>query len=74
MKKTNEKGVTLITLTITIAILIILAGIIDVVIQNDIFDKAKDIKNNTSSDINSSQNRIENIIKSLPEIDNDLLE
>jgi len=43
MRKTNEKGITLIALIITVIIMIILAGVtLDVVIEREVVNQAKE--------------------------------
>lgn len=71
MKKTNEKGITLISLIITIIVIIILLGVTELVISDDLFGKADNAEKYTVAAINDVHNDIENI-KNQPTI-NDVI-
>jgi len=67
-QKNNENGITLISLIVTIVILIILLGIVELILPDDLLDKAHSAKNNTSGMITEAQKDINNIKYSLPDI------
>lgn len=68
MKKTNEKGITLVSLIITIIIILILLGVTELVISDELFDHAKKAENDTSESIKGLQNEIEEIKSDVPNI------
>jgi len=68
-QKNNENGITLISLIVTIVILIILLGLVELLIPDDLLDKAHGVKNNTSGMITETQKDINNIKYSLPNIE-----
>lgn len=67
MKK-NNRGITIISLIITVIIILILLGLTDLILPDDIFDKADETEEQTSSKIKEAQNEIDNIKGSLPDI------
>ncbi len=56
--KKQQKGITLITLIITIILLLILSGVTIAAINTDILHKAKSIEGETGSKIEESQETI----------------
>lgn len=61
MKRTNEKGITLISLIITIVVIVILLGVTELAISDDLFGKADNVEKYTVAAINDAHNDIENI-------------
>ena len=73
MKKTNAGGITLISLIITILVIMILIGVTEVVISDELFDHAKKLENDTSKSMKSLQNEIEEIKSDVPNIVTDVV-
>ena len=55
----NERGITISSLVITVLILIILLGLIDLIIPEGFLQKTKEAENQTESIIEESQNKID---------------
>jgi len=68
MKINNKRGITLIALIITVILVLILLGLTDIVLPNGLFNRVKTGKEKTLLLIESSQNEIESIKNSLPNI------
>jgi len=57
----NEKGITLASLIITILILIILLGLIDLIIPEGFLQKTREAENQTNRILEESQNKIDTL-------------
>lgn len=58
-----DKGITIISLIITIIIMLILVGAtIDLAIDGDLFDKAQTAVNKTNDQVNETKNIVNNLI------------
>ncbi len=56
MNKSNQKGISIISLVLIVIILLILAGVtFDFVVNKDIFKKTRSAKNETENYINEQQ-------------------
>lgn len=64
----NKKGITLVSLIITIVIMFILLGIAAVAIPEGIINDAKNTRNVSEDMINVGQNKIDTLKNSLPDI------
>ena len=71
MKRTNEKGITLISLIITIIILVILLALTELMLPDDLFKKAEDADKYTVGVIEDSQRDIDRI--NVPDIKDDIV-
>lgn len=71
MKSTNEKGITLIALIITVIILVILLALTELILPDDLFKKAEDADKYTVGVIEDSQRDIDRI--NVPDIKDDIV-
>ena len=69
MKINNKNGITLISLIITIIIMLVLLGLTDVILPDNLFDKADKADNKTNTALKETQNKINSIKESLPDIE-----
>ena len=67
----ETKGVTLISLIITIVILLILLGLTDLILPDDLFNKAKEVNEIVNTEVPNVQGEIDKIEGSLPDITED---
>lgn len=66
----SEKGITLISLIITVLVLIALIGLIEIIVPDDAFRKAEEVKEETEQKVKEQQNVI-NEVANFPDVPNE---